>query len=226
MLNIFTKGLIKENPVLRLVLGTCPSLAITTLAINGIGMGIAATLVLVGSNFVISLLRNIIPEKLRIPAFITIIASFVTIISMLIKAFLPDIDKALGIFLPLITVNCIIFARAEIFASKNPPIASIFDGLGMGIGFTAALLVMGSIRELLGSGTVFGLSVTNNLFDPMLIFILPPGGFFIFGMLIWLSTKLSGDNKKPQLGCSNCPLSSKCTLPEKSAETCKTKAEA
>ena len=181
-MEVFSKGLIKENPVLRLVLGTCPTLAVTTAAVNGIGMGVAATLVLVGSNAVISLLRNVIPDKVRIPAFITIIAAFVSIIQMLVKAFTPSIDSALGIYLPLIVVNCIILARAEMFASKNSVLPSVLDGLGMGIGFTAALTLMGMIRELLGAGSVFGMPVTANVLDPMIVFILPPGGFFVFGM--------------------------------------------
>ncbi len=206
-LSVLTKGIIKENPVLRLVLGTCPTLAVTTAASNGIGMGIAATLVLIGSNVAISLLRKVIPDKVRIPAYITIIAAFVTIIQMLVKAFLPSIDKALGIFLPLIVVNCIILARAEMFASKNAVIPSILDAIGMGIGFTAALTLMGMIRELIGAGTVFGLPVTQGAIEPMLVFILPPGGFFVFGMLVALSNKLAVRmGKKPvkNMGCGNC----------------------
>ncbi len=206
-LSTLTKGVVKENPVLRLVLGTCPTLAITTAAINGIGMGVAATLVLIGSNAVISLLRNVIPGKVRIPAFITIIAAFVSIIQMLVKAFLPSIDAALGIFLPLIVVNCIILARAEMFASKNPILPSILDAIGMGIGFTAALTLMGMIRELFGAGTIFGLEITKGAIEPMLIFILPPGGFFVFGMLVALSNKLAIKmGKKPvkNLGCGGC----------------------
>ncbi len=206
-LSVLTKGIIKENPVLRLVLGTCPTLAVTTAAVNGIGMGIAATLVLIGSNVAISLLRKVIPDKVRIPAFITIIAAFVTIIQMLVKAFLPSIDKALGIFLPLIVVNCIILARAEMFASKNAVLPSILDAVGMGIGFTAALTLMGMIRELIGAGTVFGLPVTGGAVEPMLVFILPPGGFFVFGMLVALSNKLAVRmGKKPvkNMGCGNC----------------------
>ncbi len=154
-LGYFTNGLIKENPTLRLVLGTCPTLAVTTAAVNGIGMGLSATVVLICSNLAISLLRNIIPDKVRIPAFITIIAGFVSVVQMLVKAFLPAIDKALGIYLPLIVVNCIILARAEMFASKNPPLASVLDGAGMGIGFTAVLTLMGAVRELLGAGSLF-----------------------------------------------------------------------
>ena len=174
----FTKGIIKENPVLRLVLGTCATLAVSTAASNAIGMGLATTFVLVCSNAVISLLRKVIPDKVRIPSYITIIAGFVTIVQMFIKAYSPDLDKALGIYLPLIVVNCIILGRAEMFANKNPVLPSIVDGLGMGVGFTATLLLMGIIRELLGAGTIFGLAVTSNFMDPILIFILPPGGFF------------------------------------------------
>lgn len=203
----FSKGIVKENPTLRLILGTCPTLAITTCASNGIGMGIAATLVLIGSNAAISLLRKVIPEKVRIPAYITIIAGFVTIIQMLVKAFLPDIDKALGIYLPLIVVNCIILARAEMFASQNPVWPSILDALGMGIGFTAALLLMGSIRELLGAGTLFGYTVTANIITPMAIFLLPPGGFFVFGVLVSLANKLAertGKETVKEVDCSSC----------------------
>ena len=155
----FSKGIIKENPVLCLVLGTCPTLAVTTSAFNAIGMGVAATAVLVCSNAVISLLRKVIPDKVRIPAYITIIAGFVSVVQMLVKAFAPAINASLGIFLPLIVVNCIILGRAEMFAGKNPVLPSILDGLGMGVGFTAALLCMGIIRELLGSGSVFGVQV-------------------------------------------------------------------
>ena len=171
-LKVFTNGIITENPTLRLVLGTCPTLAVTTAALNGIGMGVAATIVLVCSNTVISLLRNVIPSKVRIPAFITIIAGFVSVVQMLVKAFTPSIDKALGIFLPLIVVNCIILARAEMFASKNAVLPSVLDGLGMGIGFTCTLTLMGMIRELLGNGTIFNLTVTKGSISPMIIFLL------------------------------------------------------
>ena len=207
----FTKGIIKENPVLCLVLGTCPALAVTTSATNAIGMGVAATVVLVCSNAVISLLRNFIPDKVRIPAYITIIAGFVTLVQMLVKAYAPSIDESLGIFLPLIVVNCIILGRAEMYASKNKVLPSIVDGLGMGIGFTAALLLMGIVREFFGTGGVFGIPITSPYFDPILIFILAPGGFFVFGMLIALANKLSGNSKTPEeMGCSGCPLASNC----------------
>ncbi len=212
-LGIFTNGLIKENPVLRLMLGTCPTLAVTTAAINGIGMGVAATMVLVCSNLVISLLRNFIPDKVRIPAFITIIAGFVTVVQMLVKAFAPSIDKSLGIFLPLIVVNCIILARAEMFASKNPVLPSVLDGLGMGIGFTATLTLMGAIRELLGAGSIFGFAVTSEFIDPMVIFLLPPGGFFVFGILVAVSNAIAKRQGKPvveHLGCANCPARANC----------------
>lgn len=210
---IFTAGFIKENPVLRLVLGTCPTLAVTTMAFNGIGMGLAATAVLVGSNAVISMLRNVIPDKVRIPAFITVIAGFVTIIQMLVKAFAPDIDEALGIYLPLIVVNCIILGRAESFASKNKVLPSILDGLGMGIGFTIALVIMGSIREIIGNGTWFGMTIPVISSNPMLILILPPGGFFVFGLLVALANKLAVKKGKApaKLGCAGCPAASSCS---------------
>ncbi|MDQ5983377.1 MAG: H+/Na+-translocating ferredoxin:NAD+ oxidoreductase subunit E [Eubacteriales bacterium SKADARSKE-1] len=215
----FTKGIIKENPVLRLVLGTCPTLAITTAASNAIGMGIAATLVLICSNAAISLLRKVIPDKVRIPAYITIIAGFVSVVQMLVKAFTPEIDKTLGIYLPLIVVNCIILGRAEMYANKHTVLPSIVDGLGMGVGFTAALLSMGIIRELLGSGTILGIPILTNLIDPVIIFILPPGGFFVFGMLIAIANKLSDKPaKKAELGCSSCPLGKNCTSISKKEE--------
>lgn len=205
-LSVLTNGLLKENPTLRLVLGTCPTLAITTAASNGIGMGIAATLVLIGSNLVISLLRNVIPDRIRIPAFITIIAGFVSVIQMLVKAFLPEIDESLGIYLPLIVVNCIILARAEMFASKNGPWLSVLDAIGMGAGFTAALTVIGTIRELIGAGTFFGINTPLSA-NPMLIMILPPGGFFVFGVVVAITNKIATSRgKKPvtSTGCGNC----------------------
>ena len=219
-LKFFTNGLITENPVLRLVLGTCPTLAVTTAASNGIGMGIAATAVLICSNAAISLLRNVIPDKIRIPAFITIIAGFVSVVQMLVKAFAPAIDKSLGIYLPLIVVNCIILARAEMFASKNSLLPSVLDGLGMGIGFTATLTLMGSIRELLGAGTLFGLEITRSFLDPMVVFLLPPGGFFVFGVLVALSNAIAKKNGKEaveHLGCENCPSRNACSKAECSA---------
>ncbi len=208
----FTKGIIKENPVLCLVLGTCPTLAVTTGAKNAIGMGVAATLVLICSNMVISLLRNIIPSKVRIPAYITIIAGFVSIVQMLVKAYTPEIDKALGIYLPLIVVNCIILGRAEMYASKNKVIPSMVDGLGMGVGFTAALLMMGMIREFLGTGCLFGFPITKGLLPPIIIFILPPGGFFVFGMLMALANRINkGKSAAREPGCGSCPMVATCS---------------
>lgn len=209
----FFNGIWKENPVLVLVLGTCPTLALTSQAINGFGMGIAATFVLVGSNMVISLLRNIIPEDVRLPAYIVIIASFVTIVELIIKAYAPALDQALGLYIPLIVVNCIILARAEMFANKNGVIPSMLDGLGMGIGFMLVLLVMGSIRELIGAGTIFGITVTANLIDPMTIMIMTPGGFFVFGCLIALANKINsrkGKEVKTDFGCETCPSAEIC----------------
>ena len=217
----FSKGLIKENPVLRLVLGTCATLALSTSASNAIGMGLATTFVLVGSNATISLLRKVIPDKVRIPCYITLIAGFVTIVQMLIEAYSPSLKQALGIYLPLIVVNCIILGRAEMFANKNKVLPSILDGLGMGAGFTATLLVMGIIRELLGSGTVFGLPITAGFIDPIIIFLLPPGGFFVFGMMIALANKLAADKgaAPAELGCQNCPLCGTCSkIAEKEKE--------
>lgn len=211
-LSILTKGLIKENPVLVLVLGTCPTLAVTTLAKNGIGMGLAATFVLLGSNVVISLLKKVIPDKVRIPCYIVVIAGFVTILSSLLQAFLPDIYDALGIFLPLIVVNCIILGRAEMYASKHGVLASALDGIGMGLGFTLALLAIGSIREILGAGTWFGIPLTVNLFSPISIFILAPGGFLVFGTVIAIVNKVTKGRaiKKKDFGCEGCANASAC----------------
>lgn len=217
----FTKGLIKENPVLRLVLGTCPTLAVTTSLSSAIGMGLAATLVLACSNTVISLLRKVIPQKVRIPAYIVVIASFVTIVQMLVKAFVPFLDAQLGVYLPLIVVNCIILGRAEAFAGKNPVIASLVDGLGMGIGFTAALMCMGLIREVLGAGVIDLTSYVEGLKleipflkdNPILVFILPPGGFFVFGLLMAFVNSLAEKKGKPkaELNCQGCPMKECCT---------------
>lgn len=212
-LKIITNGLIKENPALRLVLGTCPTLAVTTLAMNGLGMGAAATFVLICSNIVISALRKVIPGKVRLPAYITIIATFVTILQMLVKAFVPALDASLGIFLPLIVVNCIILGRAEMFASKNGIFASALDGVGMGLGFTLTLVLMGSIRELLGAGTLFGVQLMPDFVDPMAVFIMPAGGFFVFGVLmalvIFIETK-TNNRVKRSIGCENCPSKGAC----------------
>ena len=208
----FTKGILKENPVFRLVLGTCPMLAVSTSGMSALGMGAAATVVLICSNLVISACRNIIPDKVRIPAYITIIAGFVSVVQMLVKAFVPEIDKALGIYLPLIVVNCIILGRAEAFANKNPILPSILDGAGMGIGFTVALLSMGIVREFLGAGTFFGLPITVNFMDPILIFVLAPGGLFVYGILVAIVNKVT-KGKKAELGCGcgGCPMSATCS---------------
>ncbi len=212
--NAFSKGIIKENPTFRLVLGTCPTLAVTTAAINGLGMGAAASFVLICSNIVISLLRKVIPDKVRLPAYIVVIAGFTTMVQMLVKAYLPAIDKSLGIYLPLIVVNCIILGRAEAFAGKNSVGLSALDGLGMGVGFTAALVVMGSLREFLGNGTIFGWP-EGGLIPAITVFVLPAGGFFVFGMLIWLTNKLSqrldeNATRKELTACAGCPMASRC----------------
>ena len=205
-LQILTNGFLNENPVLRLVLGTCPTLATSTMASNGIGMGLAATFVLLCSNVVISALRKVIPDQVRIPCYITVIAGFVSVVQMLVKAFVPDLDKALGVYLPLIVVNCIILGRAEMFASKNGIVDSALDGIGMGIGFTITLTLMGSIREILGSGTWmaglgslipalgadFAIQVIPESIDTFSLMTSAPGGFFVFGILMagatWLTT--------------------------------------
>jgi electron transport complex protein RnfE len=231
----FTKGFLSENPVLRLVLGTCPTLAISTSVTNAIGMGISATMVLVCSNIAISALRRVIPSKVRIPAYVVVIASFVTIVQMLVEAFVPAIDAALGVYLPLIVVNCIILGRAEAFAGKNPVAASAIDGLGMGIGFTMTLSIMASVREILGAGTLlanlqgllavfgdnqlggfngFNIAEKFNL-TPMTIFILAPGGFFVFGILMACANRLAEKKGKPKAelkGCSSCPMATSCSL--------------
>ncbi len=187
--NIIKNGIVKENPTFVLMLGMCPTLATTTSAMNGLSMGLATMVVLICTNVVISLLKSLTPDKVRIPVFIVVIAAFVTILQLVIKAFLPDVDKALGLFIPLIVVNCIILGRAEAFAAKNSPVASLFDGIGIGLGFTLALMLLGIVRELLGAGSVFGfvlLPETTNI----LLFILPPGAFITLGFLIAIVNKL------------------------------------
>ena len=181
---IFINGIVNENPTFRLLLGMCPTLAISTAASSGVGMGLAATFVLVFSNIVISSLRKIIPDKVRIPCFIVVIATFVTIIDLVIKAFIPSLSSTLGIFIPLIVVNCIIFARAEAFAFKNAVLPSAMDGLGMGLGFTLALTVLASVREIIGAGTWFGMQVMPEGYVPMGIVISPAGGFIMLGILL------------------------------------------
>ncbi|MDR1734979.1 MAG: electron transport complex subunit E [Oscillospiraceae bacterium] len=211
-----TKGFIQENPVLRLVLGTCPTLAISTTLTGAVGMGVAATIVLIITNALISALRKVIPDKVRIPCYITIIASMVTVVQYLVKAYLPDIDKALGIYLPLITVNCIILGRADGYANRHTVAASVFDGVGMGIGFTAALSAMAILREVLGSGSIGGLAIPGISANPILIFILPPGGFFVYGLVMAVCNKLAVRKGKPAaaLDCANCPGCGETGCPE------------
>ncbi len=181
------RGIIEENPTFVQVLGMCPTLATTTSAINGVGMGLSVTAVLIGSNLVISALRKVIPNKIRIPAYIIIIATFVTVVDLLLQAFFYDsLYQALGLYIPLIVVNCIILGRAEAFASKNDPISSLFDGLGMGLGFTLALTVLGIIREILGSGSLFGIQMLPDAISPAVIMIMAPGGFIVLGILLAL----------------------------------------
>lgn len=194
---IALNGILKSNPTFRLVLGTCPTLAVTTTAVNSLAMGLAVTFVLVCSNMMISLLRKVIPDNVRIAAFITVIATFVTILQMLMKSLLPDLYSALGIFLPLIVVNCIILGRAEAFASKNGVADSITDGFSMGIGFTASLTLIGVIRELLGSGSFFSLSLGLNA--PMSVFVLPAGGFFVYGILMAVINHITYKSEKSRL---------------------------
>ena len=187
---IFMNGIINENPTFRMVLGMCPTLAITTAVSNGIGMGLATTVVLVCSNLFISLLRKAIPDEIRIPAFIVVIATFVTIVQLVIKAFLPALDAALGMFIPLIVVNCIIFGRAEAFACKNKPVAAIADGLGMGLGFTCAITLICAVRELFGAGTLLGIQVMPAGYMPMDLLVKPAGGFIVLGLMMALMNKL------------------------------------
>ena len=190
LMGVFLNGLIWENPTFVLMLGMCPTLGITTIATNGIGMGLATTFVLVCSNLFISLLRNVISDKIRIPAFVVIIASFVTMLEMLMKAFLPSLSEALGMYIPLIVVNCIILARAEAFAFKNPPLPSAVDGLGMGLGFTCAITILAAIREVFGSGTLFGMQVMGEAYTPIGILTMPAGGFLTLGILLILVNTL------------------------------------
>lgn len=211
-LAIILNGFIKENPVLVLVLGTCPTLAVSTSVISALAMGISATLVLIGSNLVISLLRKIIPAQVRIPSYIVIIAGFVTIVQMLLQAYLPNLYEMLGVYLALIVVNCIILGRAEMYASKNKPLDSVCDAIGMGIGFTFALLSMATIREVFGNASFAGYKI--NFLEPYKISILTqtPGGFFVYGCLIAIVNKISDGKaiKKKGFGCEGCPSASFC----------------
>ena len=189
-------GLIKENPTFVLMLGMCPTLAVTTSAMNGIGMGLSTTVVLVLSNMLISMLRKIIPDSVRMPAFIVVVASFVTIVQFLLEGFVPSLYDSLGLYIPLIVVNCIILGRAESFASKNPVIDSIFDGIGMGLGFTVGLTSIGIVREILGAGTIFGFHVLPTSYEPITIFILAPGAFFVLAILTALQNYVKNRAKK------------------------------
>jgi len=193
LLRQFWKGIVAENPVFRLVLGMCPTLAVTTEAVNGIGMGLATAFVLVCANAAVSLLRAVIPAKVRIPAYIVVIATFVTVVDLVMNAYAHDLHKALGVFIPLIVVNCVILGRAEAFASKNGVLPSVADGLGMGLGFTLSLTLLGSVREVLGNGTWFGLPVLAEGYQPLIVMILPPGAFITLGFL------LAGMNRLGQL---------------------------
>ncbi len=188
-IKILINGIVKENPTFVLLLGMCPTLATTTSAINGMSMGLATMFVLICSNIAISLIKNLTPDKVRIPVFVVVIASFVTVLQMCLKAYMPEINKSLGIFIPLIVVNCIILGRAEAFACKNGPVESLFDGIGIGLGFTIALTLLGLVRELLGAGSVFGVSLLPETYN-VLLFVLPPGAFITLGFLIAIVNKL------------------------------------
>ncbi len=192
VLSEFTKGISKENPVFVQALGLCPTLAVSNSVENGIGMGIAATSVLLGSNLIVSIIRKFVPSRIRLPIFIVVIATFVTIADMAMEATSPEIHKNLGIFVPLIVVNCIILARAEVFASRNSIFRSLLDALGMGVGFTLALLLIGSVREILGSGSIFGIPVLGYSYDPVLLFVLPPGAFLTIGLFMGLFKWIGG----------------------------------
>ena len=197
-------GIVKENPTFVLMLGMCATLAVTSSAINGLGMGLSTAVVLVLSNTMISLLRCIIPDEVRMPAYIVVIASFVTMVQLLLQAYAQSLYQSLGIFLPLIVVNCIILGRAEMFASKNNVLDSALDGLGMGLGFTLALFCMATIREILGSGTWCGITLTANLFDPIAIMKLTPGGFLVYGVLIAVMNKFAKHKPKKTIDCAAC----------------------
>lgn len=203
-------GIIKENPTFVLTLGMCPTLAVTTSAINGCGMGLTTTVVLIMSNFIISLLRKIIPERVRVPAYIVIVASLVTMVQFLLEGFVPSLNESLGIYIPLIVVNCIILGRAESYASKNPPVLSAFDGLGMGLGFTVALTLLGAFRELIGAGTIFDMQILPASYEPVTIMILAPGAFFVLACLVAVQNKIkakkgikTGDGCAKE-GCAGC----------------------
>lgn len=200
-------GVIKENPTFVLMLGMCPTLAVTTSAMNGLGMGLTTMVILAMSNMMISMLRKIIPDGVRMPAFIVVVASFVTIVQFLLQAYIPSLYAGLGIYIPLIVVNCIILGRAEAYASKNPPIASLFDGIGMGLGFTLGLTSIGIVRELIGAGSIFGAQIMPSSYEPVTIFILAPGAFLVLAMLTAIQNKVKMNaakkGKETKIG-SNC----------------------
>ena len=198
-------GIIKENPAFILMLGMCPTLAVTTSAINGLGMGLSSLVVLAISNVVISLLRKVIPDEVRLPAFIVIVASFVTVVELLMEAYMESLYASLGIYIPLIVVNCIILGRAEAYASKNPPLLSLFDGLGMGLGFTIALVIIGSIRELLGAGSIFGIALPGN-FEPIAFFVRAPGAFLVLAVVVAIMNAVGIKNRANKVveGCDGC----------------------
>jgi electron transport complex protein RnfE len=204
LINDFSKGLWKENAVFKLLLGMCPVLAVTTSAENGLGMGLATTFVLVCSNIVVALMRKLIPSGVRIPAFVIIIATFVTVVQLCMEAWVYDLYQALGIFIPLIVVNCLILGRAEAFASKNPVVASIADGMGMGLGFTLGLFILGSVRELFGSGAILGFSLFGASYQPVILMILPPGAFITLGLLLALMSRMSHDKNKESSSEGHC----------------------
>ena len=195
MKKTFLNGIFKENPTFALFLGMCPTLAVTTAAFNGVGMGLSTMAVLICSNIFISLLRKFIPEKVRIAAYVVVIASFVTVVEMALKAYAPAVSESLGLYIPLIVLNCIILGRAEAFASKNGALASAVDGLGMGLGFTLALTLIGSVREILGAGTFFGISLFGESFQPVTIMILPPGAFLTLGIIVMVINIISAKKK-------------------------------
>ena len=198
-------GVVKENPSFILMLGMCPTLAVTTSAMNGLGMGLSSLVVLAISNVVISLLRKVIPDEVRLPAYIVIVASFVTVVELLMEAYMQSLYSALGIYIPLIVVNCIILGRAEAFASKNPPMLSLFDGLGMGLGFTIALVIIGSIREILGAGSIFGVALPGN-FEPIAFFVRAPGAFLVLAVLVAILNAVGIKNRSRKMveGCDGC----------------------
>lgn len=201
-------GLIKENPTFVLMLGMCPTLAVTTSVKNGLGMGLATTVVLIMSNMLISMLRNIIPDKVRMPAYIVIVATFVTIVQFMLEGYVPSLYASLGIYIPLIVVNCIILGRAESYASKNPVVPSIFDGVGMGLGFTVGLSCIGAVREIIGAGTIFDFQVMPSIYEPITIFILAPGAFFVLAILVAIQNKVklniaNNNNTDVNTGCTD-----------------------